>query len=497
MRYFLPFILAGAAFLNACGSDSGTKLDIFHTNDIQGFYWDRNSAENENRPTGGIAVLKSMLSSQERPYMLFDSGNTFSKTQVGKQYKLDGAVQLMNKLGYTAATLSPADLALGWDVVESGLKKANFPVVVSNLENKNGSQPRYVKKYIIAEKNGIKAAVLGVISKKDFPDTLRNSSLSVKDEISSLKALLPEIEKHHPDIIILLSSIGFDLDLNNQKIDEKTLAEELPELTIILGGNSDVSGSESEEISKTLVTRCPAMLFEVSKIELSFNRNKQLSSYKLEQTVLDKDSFGQDEDLAAEIQAMRQSALKTTGRKIASLGIALPTYTDRPSPLGAYTAQCIKRWGKNELGIINSDAFLNGFEQGPLSEVQLGNAMPFNDRVMFVKMRGDELKNALEYSIATKNNWPQTAGLKVVYDADAPLGEKIKKLYINGAPVQAERLYAISLSDHIVAGGMGHNEFINVFEFKNTDRTLRDILRWCLNRDKEILSVTQDGWKEI
>ncbi len=111
-------------------------------------------------------------------------------------------------------------------------------------------------------------------------------------------------------------------------------------------------------------------------------------------------------------------------------------------------------------------------------------------------MRGDELKNALEHSIETKNNWPQTSGLNIVYNPSAPLGKKIKKFYINGAPAQNERLYSVSVSDHIVAGGMGHDEFLNVFEFKKTDRTVRDILRWCLSRDKEVSLAPQDNWKE-
>ena len=34
------------------------------------------------------------------------------------------------------------------------------------------------------------------------------------------------------------------------------------------------------------------------------------------------------------------------------------------------------------------------------------------------------------------------------------------------------------------------------FEFKNTDRTVRDILRWCLSREKEVSSAPQDNWKE-
>lgn len=497
MRRVLPFLFSAIICLSACSKEPDVELDIFHTNDIEGFYWARNYAENNNLPSGGMAVLKKLLAENESPYLLFDSGNSFSKTQEGKLFKLEGAIKLMNLLGYSAATLSHNDLALGWEVAEAALKKAKFPIVITNLTFKDGSRPKYIKPYAILEKNGIKAAVVGLMSKKDFPDTLRNSSLLVKDEADSLREIMPELEKHNPDIIILLSSIGFDLDSAQQKADEKFLAEEFPELTLILGGNSDVSGAQREEISKTLVTRNKPMLFETAKISLSFNKDNQLSSYQFKKMVLDKDTYGLDSQVEEEINTMRKAAKKTTGRKIASLKADMPSYGDKPSPLGSYTAACIKRWGKNEAGIINSDAFLNGFEQGPLSEGQLNNAIPFNDRVMFIKMRGDELKNALEHSISTKNNWPQTSGLTIVYDPKAKTGEKIKKLYINGVPAKNEQLYSIATSDHIVAGGMGHNEFLNVFEFKNTDRTVRDIIRWCMNREKEINPSFKQEWKEI
>ena len=496
MKRFLLFVLIVIFFVGGCKDKPGPHLLIYHTNDIQGFYWPRNSADNNNRSTGGIAVLKEMLSHNSEPYLLFDSGNSFSVTQEGKLYKLEGAIKLMNEAGYTAVTLSHADLALGWEVVENGIKEAKFPIVVSNLELKDGTAPKNIKRYVIIEKNGIKTAVLGVMSKANFPDILRNASLQVTDEISAIKKLLPKIEKEKPDIIILLSSIGFDLGGSTQQTDERQIAEEIPEINLILGGNGEFSGTQRDEFSGTLLTRNKPMLFETGKIILNFNRNKQLVSYTIDETVLDKDLLGQDDTLAEQIQNMRAAAAKITGRKITNLKNDFASYNDKPSPLGTYTAACIKRWGRNEIGIINSNAFSEGFKAGPLSEVQLNNAMPFNERVMFIKMRGDELKNALEYSIVTKNNWPQTSGLNIVYDNSRPLGQKIIKMRVNGAPVINERLYSISVSDHIVAGGMGHDEFLNVFEFKNTDRTVLDILKWCLSKEKDISAPALNDWKE-
>lgn len=482
------------ALLCACSSSEEPVLTIFHTNDIQGFYWARNYAANDNKESGGFAVLKNMLEVQEDPYLLFDSGDTFSRTQEGQITKLEGAIKIMNKLKYSAATLSAADLSLGWDIVEPALSQAQFPIVVSNIENRDGTQPKYIKKYTVIQKEKLKIAVLGLVSKADFPDIQRNSGVKITDEIETLKKIIPAVQEKGADIIIVLSSLGFELEAAPGRTDEKAIAEEIPEISLILGGNGDLSTDGFEEISKTYISRAKTMLFEIDKIDLFLNKNKQ-PSYKYQELILDKEKYGEDEEVLEIVNQMRKSAKNITGRKIAELKTDLAAFSDKPSPLGIYTADCIRKWANNDIGIINSDAFLSGFTKGPLTEVELYNAMPFNDRVMFLKMRGDELKNALEYSIETKTNWPQIAGINVTYDSDAPLGKKIKKVTLNGAPLRDDAVYSISSSDHIVAGGFGHNEFLNVFEFKNTDRTVRDIVRWCMYRQKEISAPATDTWK--
>jgi 2',3'-cyclic-nucleotide 2'-phosphodiesterase (5'-nucleotidase family) len=435
-----------------------------------------------------------MLDKQHAGFLLFDSGDSFSKTQEGQLGRLENAVKLMNLLGYTAVTLSAADFALGWDNMESALAKADFYVVVSNVQNADGSQPKHIKKYIFLERGGIKTAVLGLASKKAFPRIQRNAGLKINDELETLKALIPLMREEGADSIILLSSLGLELG-ESQKPDDKTIAEEFPEINLILGGNGDVSPAGAERISNTYITRAEPMLFEAEKITITFNAKKQPSIFNYEQILLDKETFGEDDEASAVIAGLRASVRKITGRRITTLPFALESYGDKSSALGVYTAQCIKRWASNDIGIINPDLFLQGFAAGTLTEADLLNAVPFNDRVMLVKMRGDEIKNALEYTLEAKNNWPQTAGLVVDYDLSAPFGSRIKKITVNGAPLRDGALYSISTSDHIMSGGFGHNEFINAFEFKNTDRTVRDILKWCLYRRKEFSAPQLNQWK--
>ncbi|MDR1684496.1 MAG: 5'-nucleotidase C-terminal domain-containing protein [Elusimicrobiota bacterium] len=494
MQRFWPLLLPPLLFC-ACLKKTGPQITLLHTNDIQGFYWARPDTENQNKETGGLAVLKKMLE-REDGALLFDSGDTFSKTQEGQLGGFNQAVERMNNLGYTAATLSAADFALGWENLAPALKLANFSFVISNLQNAGGETPQGVSEYIIIERSGVKIAVLGVISKAAFPRVQRNAGLIVLDETEAVKTAAAKAQDEGANIIILLSSLGAELDAAAQP-DEKTLAEEIPELTLILGGNAEVAPHGYDKISNTWISRARPGLLEAEKITLSFDSALQVTAYQNEQILLAKELYGEDETLAQAIAQGRDSAKQVAARQLTELKQPLEIYPDKQSSLGVFTADCIRRWGSNDIGIINSDLFLTGFQAGPLTQVDLLNAIPYTDRVMIVRMRGDELKNALEHSINTKTNWPQTSGLEVSWNPAAPPGQKIKKIFVGGAPLHGATIYTISTSDHIVAGGFGHEEFLNVFQFANTKSEVRDILRWCVNGRKTIPTPSTNQWKEV
>lgn len=496
MKKFCFLLILSFLLFNACAKEQKI-LTLYHTNDIEGFFWARNNPSIDNKLAGGMAVLKNFLDKQEKDYLLFDSGNTFSGTPEGQLGKMQSAVYMMNILGYSAATLSPKDLTLGIDAITPALAAAKFPIIVSNLKASSGTVLKYIKSYEIFELQGIKIGVIGLMPSATLKSTQRNANIKIENEIETLQKILPILQEKGAQIIVLLSSIGFDLEGGKESIDEKTIAEDFPQINIILGGNSDLSPLQSQEVYETYIARNKENLESLQETTLTLDRNNKVKDFLSKPILLEAEIYGQSSQLLDIINPLRSTILKSQSNKITTLEEPLNTDLKKPSTLGYYASQCVKNWGKTEIGLLNSDVFITGLSKGTISQADLQNAIPYDDRVMFIKMRGDDLKNALEATLDINNNWPQTAGLEVNYNMNNALGRKIKSIKINGNPLKDSQVYSIATTDHIMAGGFGHDEFLNMFEFKNTDRTLRDILRWCLYKEKTIKPTEPKGWKAL
>ena len=496
MKKLLCLLVLGLLLFSACAKEQKI-LTFYHTNDIEGFFWARNNPAIDNKSAGGMAVLKNFLDKQEKPFLLFDSGNSFAGTEEGKLGKMQNAVYMMNMLGYTAATLSEKDLILGIDAITPAMAAAKFPIVVSNLKAANGADLPYIKPYTLVDFEGIKIGITGLIASSTLKSTQRNANIKIENEIKTLQKILPVLQEKGAQIIILLSSIGFDLQGDKNTIDEKTLAEEFPQIDLILGGNSDISPLEVQEVAGVYIARSKEALESVQETIFTLDKNNRIKDLNSQEIIFEENLYGQNSQILEIIDPLRQAVLKSQSNKITTLQEPLKTNLKQPSTLGYYTAQCIKTWGKTEIGLLNSDVFITDLPKGTISQADLQNTIPYDDRVMFIKMRGDDLKNALEATLQNSANFPQTAGLEIIYDINAPKGKKIKSIKVNNIPLKDAQLYSISATDHIMAGGFGNDEFLNMYEFKNTDRTLRDIVRWCLSKEKTVTPKKPTEWKSL
>jgi len=106
-------------------------------------------------------------------------------------------------------------------------------------------------------------------------------------------------------------------------------------------------------------------------------------------------------------------------------------------------------------------------------------------------MYGANLQKALENNLISKHT-AALSGIKILYNTE----NKIKRIIINGQDLQKRQLYDIAMPDHLISNAPGYEEFLNMYEFKNTDRTVRDIVTWCLNRKNTDLN-NKSAWQQI
>ena len=165
------------------------------------------------------------------------------------------------------------------------------------------------------------------------------------------------------------------------------------------------------------------------------------------------------------------------------------------SELGNLLADCLHRWAKLDGVVLNSDSIRSSLPAGRLTEYDLYKTYPYGDNITFLTIKGRAFERALEASLQAEDNFPQIAGFTVQYN---PKDKKIQRITLNnGRIVRSGDTYRFAVTDHILAGGFGHDEFIDSLEFKSTFVEARQIMRSCLIRQKKVQVPSLGRWKEV
>lgn len=487
-------VLAGLVLLGGCAREELTSVDIFFTADVQGFYWSRPEPRLDNREAGGYAVLKNFLQSREGEYLLFDGGSWFGSAPEGTMTKGAYVAELARTLPYTAGTISDKDLVYGWPSLRAIVREMPYPFVVANLRLEN-QIPWPMHDYQIRTVNGIKIGVFGLINPTNInKNKSRLPGLSAQDPVQAAKTMTALLHEKGVDYIILLSSLG---DPEKTGVSDTSIAEEVSGIHLILSSNKDRENAETDQINDTFIVYPGSKLDSVALVRLSFDKNKQFRGQTFEDIPLLKDSFSEDAEIAGRAASLRAETRKKMNARVAELPAQINTALAQESALGNLLTQCLYKWSRLDGAVLNSDSIRSSLPAGRLSEYDLYKAYPYGDNITFLTIKGAAFVKAMEASLNAKDNFPQIAGFTVSY-ADTPQGKKIRQITLdNGRIVRPQDTYRFAVTDHVLAGGFGHDGFIDSLEFKNTFVEARQIMRSCLARQKTVEAPALGRWKKV
>lgn len=494
MRKSRVFVFLLTFFLGACAQEEPTHLDIFYTADAQGFYQSRPEPRFANRQTGGYGVLKAFLSQRTEPYLLFDGGNWFGSAPESAITQGAFITPFLKEIPYTASSLSDKDFLFGWPALRGIVRELPYPVVVSNLKLDN-QIPWPMHDYQIFTQNGIKVGIFGLVS----PEALRThrtrlAGFSVQNPVEIAAQMVALLQSKGVDFIILLSALE---DNTADTPADALLAEEVPGINLILSANKDHETAETDKINQTHLIYPGAKLDSVGFVHVVFDKNNQVQDVTFEDIPLVKDTWGEDESLAMQAQHFQDETQHKLNARVSKSEREIITLRGRESVLGNMLADCLYKWSKLDGAILNADSIRSSLPAGVITEYDLYKMYPYGDNITFLTMRGEMFIKALEASLAAKDNFPQIAGFTVEYQVGQS-GKTIKKITLNnGRIVRPQDTYRLAVTDHVLAGGFGHDYFIDSLEFKNTFVEARQIMRACLVRQKQVSLPKTGRWKLV
>jgi 5'-nucleotidase / UDP-sugar diphosphatase len=232
---------------------------------------------------GGVARRATMINEekQKNPYtLILDAGDSL----VGDQdpaLKTQGksSVEAMNRLGYDAMALGPADLALGLETLRARMAEAKFPMLSANAVV-TGTEDLIAKPYAVSEIAGHRVAVVGLSGGKG------TAEVGVRDPLTSAQEIVPRA-RQEADIVILLSHAG-------QLIDQQ-IADQVPGISAIVGGGEGARQKawESATTGVPVYHADQALAGHAGRVlgvgKLNFDAVGKLKSQKWQQIVLNPD----------------------------------------------------------------------------------------------------------------------------------------------------------------------------------------------------------------
>lgn len=234
-------ILTIAVAVTLTAAAKGRQLLILHTNDTHSCVLplNPNLADTMLAGRGGFlrrAAMIDQMRREDKDLLLLDSGDFSQGSPYYTMFKGDVETELMNIMGYDAATIGNHEFDFGLENMARIFRKAKFPIVCANYDFTGTVVEGLVKPYVIIKRKGVRIGIFGLSPKLDgLVMASTCAGVRYSDPIKTANAVADKLKNEEKcDVVICLSHLGWDeAGLNDMEMIAKTR-----NIDLVLGGHS-------------------------------------------------------------------------------------------------------------------------------------------------------------------------------------------------------------------------------------------------------------------
>lgn len=504
MKRLISFMLLTALTLSANATEKKVTLRFIETSDVHGSFFPYDFTNRKPR-VGSMARISSYVKQLRKQYgnnvILLDNGDILQGQPTSYFYnyvatnELNIAAQVINYLGYDAETIGNHDIEPGHAVYDKWIKEVKCPVLACNVVNVKTGQP-YTHPYAIIKRNGVKIAVLGMLTPA-IPNWLTENiweGLRFDDMVKSAKKWMKIIqEKEHPDVVVGLFHSGREGGIKTKDYEEDAscvVAQQVPGFDIIMFGhdhtrfNQKIKNIEGKEV---LCIDPANNAMTVAQADLTLTlKNGKVADKQVTGTLVDVTKLPIDEEYMAHFKPEIEKVNQYVDRIIGNIENTIYT---RDSYFGS---SAFNDFILNlELQITKADIAFNAplqfdasIKAGPVRVADMFNLYRFENQLYVMRLTGEEIRKHLEMSydqwvntmkspddhlllladtrgdaqrLGFKNftfNFDSAAGIDYVVDVTKPDGQKVKILRMsNGQPFDEHKWYTVAINSYRGNGG--------------------------------------------
>lgn len=217
------------------------QLVVLHTNDTHSCILPLKEALEDTMIAGRGGYLRRIAMIKEErqkapDLLLFDSGDFSQGSSYYTMFKGDVEIELMNQMGYDAATIGNHEFDFGVDNMARIFRKAKFPIVCSNYDFTGSDLQGVVKPYITLKRKGIKIGVFAICPKmKGLVPQKNYEPLKYLDPAETARRYIDLLRQQEKcDLVICLSHMGW----KESTYPDEQLIRQIEDCDLVLGGHT-------------------------------------------------------------------------------------------------------------------------------------------------------------------------------------------------------------------------------------------------------------------
>jgi len=442
----LSLIVAFPAFLFA-----GEKLTILHINDTHGQI---EAVEAKDGATyGGFArvaylvdSLRSEAEAEGRTFYFLHAGDALQGPPVSNMSKGKLDFELLNEMELTAMAVGNHEFDFGQENLNELVEIAEFPVISANVTDESGRlYPAFVKEEVGRERIIIVGLTTEATPIGTHPANVEGLSFLPADSV--IVALIDSLGYGKRDFVIALTHLGWTAD--------SVLAEQVPQIDLIVGGHSHTIIEEPRKIKNSLIVQAGARTVYLGKLEAELKKGSLRDcSYEL---ILLSGKIAEEPDMAARIAEASKELDKQLGVPIGKTEVVLvPGLTEAADELslGDLVAEIMREETGAEFAFTNQGGVRAAIIPGDVTMKDVLTALPFSNTVVVMELTGNQVQELLDFNVSLGPHSGGTLHLAVVEYKEVE--GKAMDISIGGKPLDPAKTYKIATNNFLAAGGDGY-----------------------------------------
>ena len=534
------------------------KLKIVETSDVHGNFYPYDFVRRQPS-AGSLARVYTWVQQERRRFgdnlILLDNGDILQGQPSAYYYNYIDTVsphltaEMLNFMAYDAGNMGNHDIETGRAVFDRWTGDCRFPVLGANILD-TATGKTHLKPYVVLEREGVKIAVLGMITPA-IPMWLSENlwpGLRFEDMETAARKWIPFIrEQEKPDVIIGLFHAGKNAVWMGGKYRDNAsveVASRVPGFDVVLAGHDHARACfkvANEAGDSVLVVNPANNAVTVGDVEITLTlRGGKVTDKLVEGRLTDVGALEPSPEFmqhfAGQYDAIQAFVSKKIGRFTQPISTR-PAYFG-PSAFVDLIHRLQLEIGKAEISLAAPLSFDARIEAGDIYVSDMFNLYKYENMLYTMSLSGKEIRGALEMSYALwtnqmhspgdpllllressvsgaeertffqhpSYNFDSAAGIIYTVDVTRPAGQKVTILSMaDGTPFDENRMYKVAVNSYRGNGGgelLTKGAGISQEELKSrilfsTDKDLRYYLMQYIEQRQIVTPRSLDQWKFI